>query len=209
MDYQQVTEDLRLAYSDESAKDRDQAGKEDWKIAERQRFLDLLKQEYKQTLLEVGAGTGTDSIFFQSNGLRVVCTDLSPAMIRLCREKGLEAYAMDFLRLDFPPASFEALYALNCLLHVPTTDLPAVLQKLRDLLCPGGLFFLGVYGGTEQEGIHTDDWHKPPRFFAHHTDDFMLEITGRFFEIVSFRTIALGENWWHFQSITLRRSAEK
>lgn len=209
MDYQQVTKDLLLSYNDEMAKSRDETEKEDWKLAERQYFLDLLKQEHKQTLLEVGAGTGTDSLFFQNNGLRVTCTDLSPAMIRLCREKGLAAYVMDFLHLDFPHASFEAIYAMNCLLHVPTDDLPAVLQKLRDLLCPGGLFFLGVYGGFEEEGPHADDWHRPPRFFAHHTDDFMREVTGRFFEVVSFKAIALEKRRWHFQSMILRRIEQK
>lgn len=208
MEYQQAIESLRLAYSRESAKERDQATKDSWKIVERQAFLDLLKREQKQSLLEVGAGAGTDSLFFQENGLRVTCTDLSPAMIELCRAKGLEAYVMDFLSLDFPPASFDAIYALNCLLHVPTDDLPRVLEKLRSLLHPGGLFFLGVYGGSEQEGIRAEDWHRPPRFFAHHTDEFMLEMTARFFEIVSFKTIEIGENVWHFQSMILRREEQ-
>jgi SAM-dependent methyltransferase len=205
MSYQQIITDLQKAYSRESARDRDKMEKDDWKVIERQAFLDLLKQESKQTLLEIGAGTGTDSLFFQSNGLRVVCTDLSPAMIELCREKGLEAYVADFLSLDFPPASFEAIYALNCLLHVPTSSLPTVLERLRTLLRPGGLFFLGVYGGQEEEGIHENDWHNPPRFFAHHTDEFMQRVTSQFFEIVSFKSIPLNNGAWHFQSMVLRR----
>lgn len=208
MDYQQAIDGLRLAYGEESARDRNQMEKEGWKVAERQKFLDLLKLEKKETLLEVGAGTGVDSLFFQENGLRVTCTDLSPSMIELCRQKGLEAYVMDFLSLDFPTRSFDAIYALNCLLHVPTSNLPAVLEKLRGLLRPGGLFFLGVYGGSEQEGFHEHDWHQPPRFFAHHTDEFMREMTARFFEVVSFKAIEPGENVWHFQSFVLRRTGE-
>ena len=209
MSYQQVITDLQKAYSRESARGRDQAGKEEWKVAERQAFLALLQQEGKRTLLEVGAGTGIDGLFFQHNGLNVVCTDLSPAMVELCRGKGLEAYAMDFLSLDFPPASFEAIYALNCLLHVPTNDLPAVLGKLQSLLCPGGLFFLGVYGGFEEEGIRESDWHQPPRFFAHHTDDFMKQAVSLFFEIVSFTTIPFENVAWHFQSMVLRRRKQE
>ncbi|EFH83802.1 class I SAM-dependent methyltransferase [Ktedonobacter racemifer] len=205
MDYQQVTTLLQEAYNRESAGNRNQAKKEDWKVAERQDFLDLLQREGKQTLLEVGAGTGTDGLFFQQQGLRVVCTDLSPAMVELCREKGLEAHVMDFLGLDFPPASFDAIYALNCLLHVPTKDLPSVLEKLRDLLRPGGLFFLGVYGGNEQEGVREEDWHKPPRFFAHHTDEFMREAVSPVFEIVSFKSISITNSDWRFQSLVLRR----
>lgn len=56
--------------------------------------------------------------------LQVVATDLSPAMVGFCRQKGLDAHVMDFLHLDFPAGSFDAVYALNCLLHVPNADLP-------------------------------------------------------------------------------------
>lgn len=206
MDYQQVIENIRLAYNEESARKRDLSEKEAWKIAERQAFLQLVQQEQGQRLLEVGAGTGIDSQFFQSSGLDVTCTDLSPAMVSRCRAKGLQAYEMDFLHLDFPAGSFDALYALNCLLHVPTADLPTVLSRLRDLLRPGGLFFLGVYGGVEEEGVRSKDWHTPARFFASHTDEFMQEITARFFLPVSFKIIEQEEQPWHFQSLILRRA---
>jgi SAM-dependent methyltransferase len=206
MDYQQVIDSLRLAYNEESARNRDLSEKETWKIAERQAFLTYLQQEHCQTLLEVGAGTGIDSQFFQSSGLRVTCTDLSPAMVSRCRARGLEAYVMDFLHLDFPSGSFDALYALNCLLHVPTADLPTVLRRLQNLLRPGGLFFLGVYGGFEEEGVYANDRHKPARFFVRHSDDFMQKITGQFFAPVSFKTIPLPAHRWHFQSMILRRA---
>ena len=204
-DYQQVIETLRAAYSSESAGQRDNAEKEDWKLVERQQFLTLLQQEGKATLLEIGVGTGADSLFFQQNGLRVVCSDLSHAMVALCREKGLEAYVMDFLHLDFAPTSFDAVYALNCLLHVPTVALPAVLEKIRDLLRPSGLFFLGVYGGFEKEGVNEQDYHVPPRFFSFHTDEFMKDAVAPYFDLVSFKSVPLPEKSRRFQSMTLRR----
>jgi SAM-dependent methyltransferase len=111
----------------------------------------------------------------------------------------LEAYVMDFLNLDFAPASFDAVYALNCLLHIPGADLPAVLQKIRDLLRPAGLFFLGVYGGFEKEGINERDRHVPPRFFSHHTDEFMQRVTTPFFDLVSFKAISLSDSACHFR----------
>ena len=203
-DYLRVIASLRKSYSREKAEERDQSEKEQWKVDERQRFLALLHQEGKNKLLEIGAGTGTDSLFFQENRLEVVCTDLSPDMVALCRAKGLNAYVMDFLSLDFSPASFDAIYALNCLLHVPTRTLPEVLRKLRDLLRAEGLFYLGVYGGTESEGIHDDDHHVPPRYFSHHTDEFMRSATAPFFHLVSFNAIPIPGKTWHFQSMILR-----
>ncbi|GHO47891.1 class I SAM-dependent methyltransferase [Ktedonospora formicarum] len=204
-DYQTIIESLRASYNREMAKDRDQMEKDGWKVEERQTFLNLLKWEGKTSLLEVGAGTGTDSLFFQNNGLNVISTDLSADMVDLCRAKGLEAHVMDFLSLDFPPESFDTLYALNCLLHVPTRDLPTVLGKLRELLRPDGLFFLGVYGGAEEEGPIEDDWHQPPRFFAFHSDEFLQQAVAPYFDIVSFKAIPLEERSWHFQSMILRR----
>lgn len=202
--YQQVIAQLRQAYN-HNAEERDQQQKSPWKIAERQHFLEMLQQEGKRTLLEVGAGTGQDSQFFQEQGLQVVCTDLSPEMIKHCQAKGLTAYAMDFLHLDFPASSFDAIYSLNSLLHVPTQDLPAVLAKLCNLLQPGGLFYLGVYGGNEFEGTWPEDQHEPKRFFSYHTDAYMQQVTGQFFEPVYFKAVevARGERF-HFQSMILR-----
>ena len=134
--YDAVTARLRVAY-DRRADERERNATEDWKQTERQEFLDLLQVERRRSLLEVGSGPGKDSLFFQERGLDVTCTDLSPAMVELCRQKGLRAYVRDFLDLGFAPASFDAVYALNCLLHVPKLDLPAVLASIERLLIAG------------------------------------------------------------------------
>ena len=144
--YQSIKQELRKTY-DLSATDRDGRDISLWKQEERQSFLELIKKEQKTTLLEIGAGPGKDSRFFQDHDLQVISTDLSPQMVQLCRAKGLEAYVMDFLNLNFPDTHFDAVYALNCLLHVPKVELPAVLTAIHRILKPSGLFFMGVYGG--------------------------------------------------------------
>jgi SAM-dependent methyltransferase len=202
--YDDVIGPLRAAYADGGAARRDRMEKAPWKLAERAAFLDRLRSEAAARLLEVGAGTGQDSAFFAAHGRTVVATDLSPAMVARCREKGLDARVMDFLHLDFPPASFDAVYALNCLLHVPNADLPAVLAAIRAVLRPGGLFFLGVHGGEGEEGVLDDDVHDPPRFFSRRTDEQIQRYAREFFEIVDFHVVPLDKH--DFQSLTLRRS---
>src|SRR5689334_3996544 len=150
--YRKVITDLRESYN-RNAADRDHYGIEDWKAEERQHFLEQLQQAGKQDLLEIGAGPGRDSKFFQEHELTVTCTDLSPEMVALCRAKGLNAHVMDFLSLDFPAESFDAVYALNCLLHVPKKDLGSVLQTIQGMLKADGLFYMGVYGNADFEGI--------------------------------------------------------
>ena len=184
---------LRESY-DLGAAQRDTYEKEAWKVTERAAFHDLLKAEGAQRLLEIGAGTGQDSVFFQEQGLEVVATDLSPAMVQRCRAKGIDARVMDFWRLDFPPASFDAVYALNCLLHVPNAELPGVLERIRAVIRPGGLFFMGVYGGTEsKEGVRDNDNHQPPRFFSWRTDEQIVAFAGASFAIEDFHSVEVDD----------------
>ncbi|HEX6684431.1 MAG TPA: class I SAM-dependent methyltransferase [Candidatus Limnocylindrales bacterium] len=197
-----VVERLRESY-DFGAAERDTHSKEPWKVAERAAFLDRLKAEGRQRLLEIGAGTGQDSLFFQEQGLSVVATDLSPRMVAHCRAKGLDARVMDFWSMDFPPASFDAVYALNCLLHVPNAQLPGVLQGIRAILRPGGLFFMGVYGsGESSEGVNERDNHRPPRFFSWRTDEQIVEFASAAFTIEDFHVAQAGEH--RCQCMTLR-----
>ena len=208
MTYREIIDSLRRSY-DRNTRERESYRVSPWKIEERDRFLALLQEEGKQSLLEIGAGPGHFARFFQDNGLTVVCTDLSPGMVRLCREKGLTAYEMDFLNLGFPESSFDAVFALNCLLHVPKAGLPGVLQAIRDLLKPTGLFYLGLYGGKEFEGIWEEDSYEPKRFFSCHTGAQIQRVAGGLFDLVYFRSVALeGEADLHFQSLILRRPGE-
>lgn len=201
--YADLILDLRSAY-DRSAADRDLYEKDEWKLAERWKFLERLRQERKQRLLEVGAGTGQDSIFFQENGLSVVATDLSPRMVERCRAKGLEAYVMDLKGLSFPSETFDAAYAMNCLLHVPNADANTVLEALQRVLAPGALLYVGVYGGVDVEGVLADDWHEPKRFFSFRSDQNLLRMAEQHFGIVDFYVVPAGKRV--FQSLTLRRN---
>jgi SAM-dependent methyltransferase len=201
--YDDVLGPLREAY-DGGAAWRDGVSKEPWKLAERLAFRQRLAPGTR--LLEIGAGAGQDSAYFQAEGFAVVAADLSAAMVGRCRAKGIEAHVMDFLHLDFPAGAFDAVFAMNCLLHVPNHDLPSVLAAVRAVLRPGGLFFIGVYGGNEStEGPIDDDAHVPPRFFSWRTDEQLLGFAADArFDLVDFHPVDTGRGY-RFQSLTLRR----
>jgi ubiquinone/menaquinone biosynthesis C-methylase UbiE len=197
---------LKQAYNN-FAEVRDQIGIEPWKQAEREKFLELLKLKKKTTLLEIGAGPGRDSLYFRQHGLDVVATDFSEEMIRLCREKGLAALQMDFHHLDFAAETFDAVFALNCLLHVPKAELEGVLAEIHRVLKPNGLFFVGVYGGQDSEGVWEKDSYEPKRFFAMYEDKEIVRIVQRTFQLEHFHTVEMGAGAPHFQSIRLRKRA--
>ncbi|GIH15389.1 class I SAM-dependent methyltransferase [Rugosimonospora africana] len=200
--YGDVVPGLRAAY-DGAVRRRDGMVKAPWKLDERERFLARLREGRCARLLELGPGTGEDSVFFRDNGIDVVAVDLSPAMVARCRERGIEAHLMELMSLDFPPGSFDAGYAMNCLLHVPNADLPAVLRNIRSVLRPGGLFFLGEWGGDGTEGVWDRDGYDPPRFFSWRTDQQIERFARESFDVEDFHVVESGT--WHFQSLTLSR----
>jgi SAM-dependent methyltransferase len=200
--YDDVVGRLRQAY-DAGAAERDVRIKPDWKLDERAAFLDRLRAAQARTLLEVGAGTGQDSAYFAAEGLTVTAVDLSPEMVARTRAKGVPAYVRDLLHLGFPAESFDAVYSVNALLHVPNADLAEALREIHAVLKPGGLFYLGVFGGAAEEGIAVEDRHVPARFFAFRTDRELLGYARERFEILDFHVYAGGDV--RFQSLTLVR----
>lgn len=204
--YAQIKADLRKAY-DVKVEEREGKGTATWKDHARREFLTLLHVEGKRTLLEIGAGTGVHGLFFQENGLEVICTDLSPAMVAAMRAKGLDARVMDFNELDFPPDCFEAVFAMNCLLHVPHANFGEVLASVRRVLKPDGVFFLGQYGGHDEEAVYADDHYEPKRFFAFWTDEQIQAEARKVFEVEAFKVIEWDDEGeaLHFQTLVLRQ----
>lgn len=205
MKYVDLLDDLRTAY-DRGAERRDRTAKQAWKIAERKAFLGLLCEVGARRLLEIGAGTGYDSAFFAENGLDVVAVDLSPAMVAKCREKGLDARVVDFTGLaeTFQPGSFDAVWSMNCLLHVPSADLPPIVRQIRSVLRPDGLFYFGTWGGDGTEEVLADDSHDPPRFFAWRTMTQLEGAVDESFVVQDARTIVPDGSTYPFHGLTLR-----
>jgi SAM-dependent methyltransferase len=89
-------------------------------------------------VLEVGCGWGALAEWVaEATGAEVVATDLSPRMVELARERGLDARVADVQTLPFADAEFDAAVAAWMLYHVP--DLPRAIAELARVLRPGGV----------------------------------------------------------------------
>ena len=178
-----------------------------WEIEQRDAFLRLLEEMSADSLLELGAATGRDGAVFRDHGLAVMCTDLSPEMVRRCHARGLDARVMDVGDLRFEPGTFDAAYAQNCLIHVPNAELETTLAGIARVLKPGGLFYLSVYGGSTFEGIWEGDSWEEKRFFSFRSDEDLRAAVTRSFDVHSFEVIPHGFGGYHYQSLVLRKSA--
>lgn len=201
-----IKQELKKIYN-EHAHERNASSKQEWKIQSRSRFLEQLKANHTRTLLEIGAGTGQDSLYFMEHGLDVTAIDLSEEHVSYCNQRGIRALVMDLYQLDFLDNSFDSIYSLNCLLHVPKADLNVVLIELKRVLAPDGLFYLGLYGGYEFEGINERDNFIEKRFFSFHRFEAYQNLLLEHFEVIEGERIVI-EKDFEYHSFLLRKKAE-
>lgn len=96
-------------------------------------------------ILDLGCFSGNPLSFeLARHAERYVGIDLSESAIASLRRRlaereivGAEAKAMDFLENDFPPESFDLVYAHSVLHHF--RHLPVALDEILRLLAPGGM----------------------------------------------------------------------
>jgi ubiquinone/menaquinone biosynthesis C-methylase UbiE len=90
-----------------------------------------------QRVLEVGCGWGELGAWLaRETGAEVIATDLSPRMVELARERGLDARLADVQELPFADGEFDVAVAAWMLYHVP--DLGRAVSELARVLRPGG-----------------------------------------------------------------------
>lgn len=203
MDTNIVKLNLKEFYNQEAGL-RNLSEKQEWKKNQRDKFLSYIKSENKNSLLEVGAGTGTDSQFFMNCRLNVVAVDLSIEMVKLCKEKGIEAYELDFYNISNLNRKFDCIWSMNSLLHVPKTDLLKVLNQISSVLNEKGLFYMGVYGGEDSEREFVNEVANTPRFFSSYSEDKLKEVLSEVFDIIEFEQIDVGRNM-DFQAVIMRK----
>lgn len=127
-----------------------------------QPFLENLPSG-KQTILDIGCGSGRDSVFFANKGFEVVAIDGSKSLIDLAKQTDTR---IDWQCLRFHEIAkqswqnqFTGIWACASLLHVPFDELPKLLNDLILCIKPDGILYASFkYGDAERE--------KDGRFFC-------------------------------------------
>jgi SAM-dependent methyltransferase len=185
----QDTDQLRAdlaRYYDQDAPQRAARTLPDERIGRRERFIARLRDQGRRRLLEVGTGPGIDASAFRAAGFDVAGVDLSPAHVELARAVGIDAHVAAAQDLPFTSGSFDALWSMSVLMHMPDADLEAALVEFARVLRPGGLAALGMWGGDGTDGPNPEDTFDPPRYFNWRTDEAMAAAIARHARLESF-----------------------
>jgi SAM-dependent methyltransferase len=109
-------------------------------------------------ILELGCGNGDDARALAARGFKVTGVDL------VARADGVDVLEADFLEVQLPGASFDAVVSFYVFNHVPRERLAPLLASIHDWLVPGGLL-LAVFGAGDMEAW-TGEWLGTTMFFS-------------------------------------------
>lgn len=114
--------------------------------------VDLLRERglnETQTLVDLGAGTGTFALAVAPYCRRVVAVDVSPQMLQAMQRKAsnggitnLEAVRGGFLSYEHEGDRADVVYSRNALHHLPDYWKMIALQRIASMLKTGGIFRL-------------------------------------------------------------------
>lgn len=132
----------------------------------------------KGHILDAGCGSGRDTLMFKSLGFEVTAIDGSVEMCKLASEYAKQGVVhMQFQDIDFNNI-FDGIWASASLLHVPSTEIEMVLDKLKTSLKDTGVLYASFkYGDFEGE--------RNGRYFNDLTEKTVIEL----FDSVGFKVI--------------------
>ena len=120
-------------------------------------------------ILDLGCGSGRDSLYFLQQGYLVTAVDGSEKLCRIAQEyTGQPVLCRDFFDIT-DEDEYDGIWACASLLHVEKERLPELLKKLSAALKPEGVLYVSFKEG-EFSGIRSD------RHFTDLTEESMREI---------------------------------
>ncbi|HEY7148407.1 MAG TPA: methyltransferase domain-containing protein [Gaiellaceae bacterium] len=131
------------------------------------RFLDELAARLPANarVLDLGCGNGSKTARLAGR-FDVLGVDVSERQLQLARAEvpGATFVHADFMELDFPTETFDAVTALYSLVHAPREDYPALFRRIGDWLKPGGHFLASMshVGGPDR----IEEWLGVDMFFS-------------------------------------------
>lgn len=170
------------------------------------------------SVLELGAGQGRDTLYLAHQGLRVTALDIAPGTVETISAKARAAGLADLVTvarhdmreaLPLPDASIDASYShmLFCM-ALTTGELERLAGELGRVLRPGGLVVYTVrttadshYGAGTPRG---DDMYEHGGFIVHFFDRSLIDRLATGFELVDVTEFTEGDLPRRLARVTMR-----
>lgn len=161
------------------------------------RTLDGLSIETR--ILEFGSAFGRDADYIEDLGYTVQRTDATVGFVEYLTKRGHEAEVLNIITDPLPGDSYDLIFADAVLLHLTTSELEAVVRKVRTALIDGGRFSFSLKSGIGEEW--SDAKLGVPRYFRYWQQDDITEVLSKSgFSKIDVQEGSLGRNnaaWLH------------
>lgn len=129
-------------------------------------------------VLDVGCGPGQYSRRFAAAGFDVLALDNSPGMLdeleRRGRPESITPVLGDMRTYDYGVARFDGIWACASLIHVVTSEVSSVLDRMARSLLPSGVMMANFAIsdlGLRHERLGTGTYATGGRFFQHYASE--------------------------------------
>ena len=130
-------------------------------------FLALLKPG--AMILDFGCGSGRDSRYFLQKGYQVEACDGSEEMVKAATQNtGISVKKMLFSELT-EEDRYDGIFACASILHVPSKELPDIINRMKKAVKTGGILYFSFKYGTF-EGMRNG------RYFTDRTEESLQAI---------------------------------
>lgn len=134
-------------------------------IAQHEKAIAFTKQRGKA--LDIGCGcTGRFIRLLEKEGFTPIGIDVSSEMLNIARRQhpDIEFIQADICALNLSE-KYDFITAWDSIWHVPLAEQRALMTKIINSLNIGGIFIFS-FGGTAEEGCHTDDFMGPEVYYS-------------------------------------------
>jgi len=138
-------------------------------------FIDKINGD---KILDIGCGSGRDAEYFVSKGLDVTGIDLSNRFIEISQAKVPKAkfIKMDMRNINFPVNSFDGIWSMRSILHIPKLEVKDTIIKFREVLKTNGIIYISVKLGEGEKFVKRDRYKGLEKFFAFYTESEMSDL---------------------------------
>lgn len=123
----------------------------------RNEFIDYLPEDSE--IMDLGCGSGRDSLYFMERGFDVTAVDGSKELCELASiHIGQDVLNLNYNELDFSDV-FDGVWACASFTHSSRRELVEVLGKIHESLKDGGILFMSFKYG-DFDGVRNNKYYK-------------------------------------------------
>lgn len=134
-------------------------------------------------IIELGCGNGRDAKELIARGYQYLGIDASVEMLQLAIQNNHHSpfLTMNIYDIDvLATVKFDAFWASTSLLHIEKKRIDEVLQKIKNLLKPGGVGFISLKPGAGEEIVEKEyEGFSVFRYFAYYQLSEFAEILSK------------------------------